>query len=159
MIKSFKELEQFDDADNCYYDYRKWSQRNKPFGWSKFSDYLAWISCGYGVRPSYTVFFSIFLIFLFAVLFQIAAIFYSPSSPSTIYKNTSVISLKSALISIQGIDYQSFFTSLILSLKIFVTGELFDVSGIARYVAMLELPVRGLLFALFMVVLVKKLIR
>ena len=37
--------------------------------WSKLLDGLAWISCGYGVRPRYTVFLSCFLIILFALLF------------------------------------------------------------------------------------------
>jgi hypothetical protein len=37
--------------------------------WSKILDGMAWISCGYGVRPRYTVFLSCILIILFALLF------------------------------------------------------------------------------------------
>jgi hypothetical protein len=159
MIKSFRELERFDDADSCYYDYRKWSQRNKSFGWSKFADYLAWATCGYGVRPSYTVFFSIFMIFLFGVLFQMATIFNTSPIQSTIYQNASAMSPQSVLIWIQGIKYQSFFSSLAISLRVFMTGDLSDLSGNEKNISMVELPVRGLLFALFVVVLAKKLIK
>jgi len=68
LAKNFRNLEWFEDADDCYYDYRRLSQSNKslfvPAGsetkinWSKLLDNLAWISCGYGVRPRYTVFLS-----------------------------------------------------------------------------------------------------
>lgn len=65
LIKNFKNLEQFVDADNCYYQYRD-QKRASIADWSlKIIDYLAWFSCGYGVKPEYTlgcmmVFISIF---------------------------------------------------------------------------------------------------
>ena len=42
---------------------------NRKINWSKLLDGLAWISCGYGVRPRYTVFLSCFFILLFAFLY------------------------------------------------------------------------------------------
>ena len=62
LIKNFNIIEQFDDADDCYYRYRKESQDHKRlysaengWDWSKLSDIASWISCGYGVRPIHTV--------------------------------------------------------------------------------------------------------
>jgi hypothetical protein len=78
-ISSFKISEQFDDADDCYYQYRRKSQAEKKLyswkgglpvmNWSKLLDALSWISCGYGVRPKYRLFLSILLIIFFAGLF------------------------------------------------------------------------------------------
>jgi uncharacterized protein YjbI with pentapeptide repeats len=159
IIKGFKELERFDDADDCYYDYRKWSQNIKSMGWSKFVDYCAWASCGYGVRPSHAICFGISLIFLFGMLLQLSAIFDPLYIQSIVSRNNSETYIHSAIVLAQGIDYASILSSLELSLKVFITGDLTDISGIKRYIAMAELFIRGLLFALFVVVLTKKLIR
>ncbi len=69
LVKNYKNLEWFDDADNCYYQYRKISQANEPWGWHKLIDVISWLSCGYGVRVSYTVFWSIFTILFFGLIF------------------------------------------------------------------------------------------
>jgi hypothetical protein len=68
LVKNYKNLEWFDDADNCYYQYRKISQSNEPWGWAKLADVIAWLSCGYGVRVSYTAFWCIFTIAFFGVV-------------------------------------------------------------------------------------------
>jgi len=159
MVKSFKELERFDDADNCYFKYRKWSQREKPFGWSKLNDYLAWASCGYGVRPSYTILFGVLSIFLFGILFQTTTILGSMSSQSFLNQNPLIITSYFISMLSQEIITFSFFSYLATSLNVFITGNISDLSGIAKYIAMIELLVRGLLFALFVVVLTKKMIR
>lgn len=65
LVKNYKNLEWFDDADNCYYQYRRISQELEPWGWTKFVDMIAWASCGYGVRVSYTIFWCIFTIVFF----------------------------------------------------------------------------------------------
>lgn len=62
IIKSYKEQERFHDADECYYHYRS---RSKS-GWL---DYLSLITCGYGVRPHYTLILSLFLISIFGLFF------------------------------------------------------------------------------------------
>jgi len=56
LVKNYKSLEWFDDADDCYYQYRKIGQDMQPWGWARFSDIISWLSCGYGVRVSYTIF-------------------------------------------------------------------------------------------------------
>jgi len=69
LTRNFRNLEQFEDQDDCYYQYRKEKQArsHKPF--SKLFDGMAWISCGYGVRPSYTILLSVAIILLFAGVF------------------------------------------------------------------------------------------
>ncbi len=57
------------DEDDCYYQYRSLNQAGKEWGWSKIIDILAWLSCGYGVRPSYAVFWSLITILVFGLLF------------------------------------------------------------------------------------------
>ena len=53
LVKNYKSLEWFDDADDCYFTYRMIEQDQEPWGWTKVADIIAWISCGYGVRVSY----------------------------------------------------------------------------------------------------------
>jgi len=69
LVKNYKNLEWFDDADDCYYQYRRIGQDQEPWGWSKISDIVSWISCGYGVRVSYTAACCLLTILLFGVIF------------------------------------------------------------------------------------------
>jgi len=66
LVETFKRQGIADDSDNCYYEHRKISQKEKNwyetetswlhrFNWSKLYDHVAWRSCGYGVRPSFTL--------------------------------------------------------------------------------------------------------
>lgn len=71
LVENYKRLGWFQDADNCYYHYRKLSQERKPVGWSKAIDHLAWLSCGYGVRPDYTFAWSLSIILLFGSVFYL----------------------------------------------------------------------------------------
>lgn len=70
LIRNFRNLEQFDDANNAYYQYR--AERRKYEEMSaraKISDLLMQYSCGYGVKPSYTVRLTIFVILLFFAIY------------------------------------------------------------------------------------------
>lgn len=67
LVKNYKNLEWFDDADDCYYQYRRISQEQEPWSWTKFVDIIAWLSAGYGVRVSYTIFWCLFTIIFFGV--------------------------------------------------------------------------------------------
>ena len=69
LVKNYKSLEWFDEADDCYYQYRRIGQDRTPWGWSKLSDIVSWLSCGYGVRVSYTSFWCLFTILFFGVVF------------------------------------------------------------------------------------------
>ncbi len=46
LIKNFREIEQFEDADAAYYQYRRLSQANKEWSVSKLWDVVAGASCG-----------------------------------------------------------------------------------------------------------------
>lgn len=69
MARNFRNLEQFEDEDNCYYQYRREKRARSSSRLPRFLDSLAWISCGYGVRPSHTIILSIVTILFFAALF------------------------------------------------------------------------------------------
>ena len=71
LIKNFKDLEQFEDADNCYYQYRDWKRQTWLWGWAKAFDYLALISCGYGVRWQNTMLTGIGVMVLFGIYFSL----------------------------------------------------------------------------------------
>lgn len=69
LVKNYKNLEWFDDADECYYQYRVITQSQEPWGTARFLDMISWLSCGYGVRVSYTIFWCIFTILFFGAVF------------------------------------------------------------------------------------------
>ncbi|HWQ19746.1 MAG TPA: pentapeptide repeat-containing protein [Methanotrichaceae archaeon] len=69
LVDNYRGLGWNQDEDDCYYKYRLMSQAEKGPGWSKAIDVLAWISCGYGVRPSYTVAWALLTILAFALIF------------------------------------------------------------------------------------------
>jgi uncharacterized protein YjbI with pentapeptide repeats len=76
LIKNFKNLEQFDDAYSCYYKYRLFSMDKR--GWSdaeKYLDALAWLTCGFGVRPSFTILWMMIMIVLFAIMYWAIDVF------------------------------------------------------------------------------------
>lgn len=69
LVENYRRLGWSRDEDDCYYQYRKLDQAGKSWGWSKIIDILAWLSCGYGVRPSYAVAWSLITILIFALVF------------------------------------------------------------------------------------------
>jgi hypothetical protein len=69
LVNNYHGLGWSADEDDCYYQYRSLNQDKKQWGWSKAIDLLAWLSCGYGVRPGYAVAWSLITILAFALLF------------------------------------------------------------------------------------------
>jgi len=69
LVKNYKNLEWFDDADDCYYQYRMLTQSQEPWGWTKIIDIISWLSCGYGVRVSYVTFWCLFTILFFGFVY------------------------------------------------------------------------------------------
>jgi hypothetical protein len=68
LVKNYKDLGQSNDANDCYYEYRYLNQNNKAIGFSKLLDVVAWLSCGYGVRPHYALFCGLIIILLFSAI-------------------------------------------------------------------------------------------
>ena len=69
LIKIFREIEQFEDADAAYYQYRRLSQAKKKWSFSKLMDVVAWVSCGYGVKPGYPLIWAFVLIMVFTLVY------------------------------------------------------------------------------------------
>jgi len=69
LINNYRGLGQGSDANDCYYDYRSLNRANKEMGLSKFLDTVAWLSCGYGVRPHYALILGLCIIIIFALVF------------------------------------------------------------------------------------------
>jgi len=158
LAKNFRNLEWFEDADDCYYHYRRMSQSEKTLiyrekrlikiNWSKLLDGIAWISCGYGIRPRYTVFLSCFLIVIFAFLYWMGdGIVVEPlngAGPS--------IAPQEALNFLDNV----YFSAMVFTAKTQV--KWFPV-GVFRYLATVESVLGWLLLALFLVTLGRTMIR
>ena len=69
LIKNFREMEQFKDADDAYYQYRRLSQADKKWSFSKLGDIFMWLSCGYGVKPQYTIILAVVMILIFTIIY------------------------------------------------------------------------------------------
>ncbi len=69
LVENYRRLGWSKDEDDCYYQYRSLSQAGKNWGWSRAIDILAWLSCGYGVRPGYALAWSLFTILCFGLVF------------------------------------------------------------------------------------------
>ena len=116
--------------------------------WSKLLDALALISCGYGVRPRYTVFLSVFVIILFAFLYWAGnGIVVEPLNGSN-----------------PGLDQSEnlrfpdniYFSAMVFTAK---TQVKWYPVGICRYLATAESILGWLLLALFLVTLGRTMIR
>ncbi len=158
LAKNFRNQEWFEDADDCYYHYRRMSQSGKTLvfrekmlikiNWSKLMDGMAWISCGYGVRPRNTVFLSCFLIILFALLFWMG-------------DGIVVEPLNGAGPSIASPESLNFLDNIYFSAMVFTAKtqvKWFPV-GVFRYLATVEASLGWLLLALFLVTLGRTMIR
>ena len=70
LVKNFKKLELWDDAESCYYQYRRRAQAKKSWhDWSKLLDIIGWITCGYGTKVWPTVVWILGCVVIFALLF------------------------------------------------------------------------------------------
>ena len=69
LVENYRRLGWSRDEDDCYYQYRRLNQAGKGWAWSKIIDILAWLSCGYGVRPGYAVAWSLITILCFGLVF------------------------------------------------------------------------------------------
>ncbi len=60
LIKNFRDIERFDDADEVYYEYQDYKRKSNGGLW----DYLTWILCGYGVKPLRTIIVGLFIMLI-----------------------------------------------------------------------------------------------
>jgi uncharacterized protein YjbI with pentapeptide repeats len=140
IIKNYNNLGWFEDADKCYYEFRKLSQKRKNWftkdkgfkgvDWSKILDWAAFISCGYGVRLRFVLGWMIGLIILFGII----NFHFGNPAPESAFMST-----------------MAFTASL--------PNNASPMSHDLRYVFVAERFLGTVLIALFVVVLTKKLIR
>ncbi|HPS92641.1 MAG TPA: pentapeptide repeat-containing protein [Methanothrix sp.] len=163
LVKNFKKLELWDDAESCYYHYRRKAQANKSWrDWSKLLDIVAWISCEYGVKVwPIAIWILIFLVF-FASLYGSfngittvgpSEIFLSINIAPIVVQNAPPINAYSGGLS--SADYLYFSAA---ALTGSAPTELHPI-GTWKYIVVIERLIGYLLLALFVVVLTKKLIR
>ncbi|HEX7445658.1 MAG TPA: pentapeptide repeat-containing protein [Methanothrix sp.] len=69
LVSNYHSLGWSDDEDDCYYQYRNLDQSHQGWGVSRAVDVMAWLSCGYGVRPGYAVAWALLTILAFAQVF------------------------------------------------------------------------------------------
>lgn len=66
LIKNFKDHSQFDDADDCYYVYRK-----RAMSYFNILDVISWLSCGFGVRWTYTLCTGLSIVIIFGSIYSL----------------------------------------------------------------------------------------
>ncbi len=70
LVKNFRAIEYFEDAGDCYYQYRRERQSMRSWGeWAKYTDILGWVTCGYGTRPGYALLLGLFIVLVSAVYY------------------------------------------------------------------------------------------
>jgi hypothetical protein len=160
LVKNYQNLEWRDDANDCYYSFRRISQSQEGWGIEKVIDVVAWLSCGYGVKPLYTVIWSVTIIVIFGLVywlggglkkgsFEEAEEFYVRMSSQ---KRTSDMETHPRILFADAIHYSSMmFTSQSPS-------NMYSI-GVYRHVAMIEGLIGWFLMGLFVVVLSGLLIR
>jgi uncharacterized protein YjbI with pentapeptide repeats len=143
LIKNFREREQFEEADAAYYQYRQLSQKNKKWSPSKLMGVVAWLSCGYGIKPEYPLIWGFILIIIFALVYKQG-------------KGIKRLQLKE-----NGDSRVSFWDAFYFSVTTFTTVGYGDWYPIDRYriVVMIEGVFGWLLLALFIVTLANVMIR
>jgi len=150
MVDNYRGLGWHQDEDDCYYKYRLMSQAEKGPGWSKAIDVLAWLSCGYGVRPGYTVAWALLTILAFALIFWQGDGIRRSARPLQGSAEEDPVPEKA-----------TFRSALFFSTMIFLSQGPIDFlpTGKHRYFVILEGITGWLLLALFLVTLGKVMIR
>jgi uncharacterized protein YjbI with pentapeptide repeats len=150
LVNNYHGLGWSDDEDDCYYQYRKNDQSHKEWGWSKIIDILAWLSCGYGVKPSYAGLWSLIAIMFFGLVYWkgdgIKKSAKPLHEPAEMYAVPGPVTLRNAL----------FFSTMIFISR--GPNEFLPVSKY-RYYVILEGILGWLLLALFLVTLGRVMIR
>jgi uncharacterized protein YjbI with pentapeptide repeats len=144
LIKNFREMEQFEDADAAYYQYRQLRQENKKWSdSSKLMDVVAGLSCGYGIKPEYPLIWGFILIIVFAFVYKLG---------------NGIKRLKSKE---NGDNRVSFWDAFYFSVTTFTTvgyGDWYPEDRYRKFV-MIEGVLGWLLLALFLVTLANVMIR
>ncbi len=140
----------FDHYDDCYYQYRWQKQSYRPMGILKAIDILAWILCGYGVRPLRTLAFGVMMIILFGIIYwkvKMVPRFNNAKQADPSEHEGSIIS---------AMEEAMYF-----SIMMFLTRPPYGLhpAGRWKYLIILEYASGWLIMALFLVVMARLMIR
>ncbi len=150
LVNNYHGLGWSADEDDCYYQYRLLDQSHKGWGWSKAIDVLAWLSCGYGVRPSYAMVWSLLTILFFSLIFWRGDGIRRSAKP-----------LREPVVEDAVPEHVTFRNALFFSTMVFLSQGPIDFLPVGRhrYSVILEVILGWLLLALFLVTLGRIMIR
>jgi hypothetical protein len=150
LVSNYHGLGWSQDEDDCYYQYRKLDQSQKGWGMSWAIDVLAWLSCGFGVRPSYAVAWALLTILAFALVYW---------RGDGIRRSAKPINEPAEQDSVP--EHVTFRNALFFSTMVFLSQGPIDFLPVGRhrYNVILEGIVGWLLLALFLVTLGRVMIR
>lgn len=150
LMQRFWASGNFDNYNNCYYQYRWLKQSYEPMGFSKAIDILAWILCGYGVRPLRTLATGFMIIILFGIVYwriKLTPRFhYDKIADDRRHKESMISAVEEAMY---------------FSAMMFVTRPPYGLhpAGRWRYLIILEYVSGWLIMALFLVIIARLMIR
>ena len=150
LVSNYHGLGWSEDEDNCYYQYRKLDQSQKGWGVSKAIDVLAWLSCGYGVRPGYAVAWALLTILAFALVYWRGDGIRRSAKPINEPAEQDAVP-----------EHVTFRNALFFSTMVFLSQGPIDFLPVGRhrYIVILEGIFGWLLLALFLVTLGRVMIR
>lgn len=150
LIKNFRNQEQYEDQDDCYYQYRreKQSRSHKPV--AGLFDRLAQISCGYGVRPSHTVLLSLAIILLFT------GVFWAAGALQPDGRDAGPASSQDGLTSTVSLNDAFYFSSMQFLGK---TPQNFSINEGYEFLTVIETLLGWILMALFLVTMSRVMLR
>jgi hypothetical protein len=91
LVKNFKDLGEYRDADLCYYQYRKIDQETKKIRRSKFINLLEDFYYGYGVYPFKAIKANFLIIIIFALVYWLFIGTFNLNSIADIFYNSTII--------------------------------------------------------------------
>jgi uncharacterized protein YjbI with pentapeptide repeats len=146
LVRNFRNLEQFEDQDECYYQYRREKQARSHRSFQRLFDRLAWVSCGYGVRPSHTILLSLAIILIFTGIFWAGEALQPDGGDDGQRKDGIAVSLNDAF----------YFSSMQFMGK---TPQNLSINEGFEFVTVMETLLGWLLMALFLVTLSRVMLR
>ena len=168
-MRYFDEQRQLDDADGVYFFLKK--NETSEMKWYKpyrYLGYFMWVTCGYGVKPVYTLIWSLGIIILFAILYTIRI-----NSIKEIEKRSWYLRRPRIFRKVHSSLRKRFYNSIYFSVQTFIIGVVPDWYPTDNYLikigtkriikfrtlSMFEGVLGWVLLVLFVITLTKKFIR
>ncbi len=150
LMQRFWASGNFDDYNNCYYQYRWQKQLYEPMGFSKAIDIFSWILCGYGVRPLRTLATGFLIIILFGIIYwrvKLAPrLHHDKLADGSVHEESAISAIEEAMY---------------FSAMMFVTRPPYGLhpAGRWRYLIILEYISGWLIMALFLIIMARLMVR